>query len=1094
MVQNDCSVVVKNRIMQVVGVLMLFLGLQIGSPIAMAQMPTATILGVVKDSTGAIVPGATVTVRNSETGQSRNAVTGADGSYRAPALPVGTYEVRVEQSGFKTDIRNALNLTVGQEAVVNFALEVGSIEQTIAVTADAPLVNTTSGSLGGLVSEQKVSELPLNGRNYVDLTLLQTGVAQHVNRSATTTLLVGMLFSANGATLRSNNFLLDGAIMQGYTGVAAASTSGSTLGIEGIREYRLITSAFSAEYGLTMGSQMMIVSKSGTNNWHGSAFEFFRNSALDARNFFDYKTASQTRRLPAFVRNNFGGGAGGPIIKDKTFFYAVSESIRERVGQTINTPVLPASAHTATVPAVIKPLLDLYPIPNLPNNTYTYPFTQPTNENYGQMRVDHNFSVNDSMFVRYTVDDTQQTTALNYPQFEVNRQSRFQYLTASENHIFSPMLLNTLRTSFSRTNTFIVSPTDLIGPKYSFVPGQPIGTLGIGGTTNFGTNGLAPNDKLQNIYTLSDDLFYTRDRHSLKFGTLMNRWQSFTQNGTNSKGTVTFANAADFLAGIPSTIQAATVGSIFDRFYNYYSYGFYAQDDFRARPNLMINIGLRYEFLTTLVETHGHGAALRDIQHDKDTTPGAPFKNPSLKNFSPRFGFAWDVNGNGKMAVRGGFGLLYDLSNMAGGLSAGSSATPPYSTLSSLSLLNTNPRTQLTLPLTFPGAAAGRALRGVDYLVQQPHMLQYNLTVEKQLPADMAITLAYSGSRGINIPVIVDGNPTIPQGTPSVVNGQVTCLALTPAPAFNPTGPKCYTGSDPRTNPAWTGIELYTAGSNSWYNSLQFGLSKRLSKGLQFQSSYTYSRLIDESQSQVNSDNAATSDWTVDPSHRQVDKAVASFDVTHNWRLNTNYRFSKLNVSGPLNTLLNGWWVSGILALQTGYPLTPAINSNRSRSNTGNGAAGIDRPDLAPGVKVSSITKGTTKGCGTGPTAIPAGKLGGPDRYFDPCSFVLPARGFLGNSGRNILRGPGEANLDFSLAKDTPLRFLGESGRLEFRAEFFNILNRTAFASPVNNNRYVFGGGSTVVTAGAEQPLPSAGVITSAGPSRQIQFAMKLVF
>src|SRR5438552_12012442 len=312
----------------------------------MSQLPTATILGGVKDSSGAVIPGASITAKNVETGLTRTGVSAEDGSYRLSALPVGGYEVKVELPGFRTEVRSGLTLTVAQEAVVNFALQAGAVEQTVVVTEDAPIVNTTSGALGGLVDERKVAELPLNGRNFIDLTLLTPGITQQRNLGVAAST-VGLWFSSNGAPLRSNNYLLDGAIMTNLTNGTSASQDGSTLGLEGVREYRVITNSFSAEYGMTMGSQVMVVTKGGTNTLHGSLFEYLRNSALDARNFFDYKTPASNRRLPAFARNQFGGSLGGPIKKDKTFFFGVYEGLRQRLGVTKITPTIPAACHTA---------------------------------------------------------------------------------------------------------------------------------------------------------------------------------------------------------------------------------------------------------------------------------------------------------------------------------------------------------------------------------------------------------------------------------------------------------------------------------------------------------------------------------------------------------------------------------------------------------------------------------------------------------------------------------------------------------------------------------------------------------------------------
>src|SRR3989449_1455486 len=636
--------------------------------LAISQLPTATILGAIKDSTGAVIPGASIAAKNVETGLTRTGVSGEDGSYRLSALPVGGYEVRVELPGFRTEVRSGLTLTVAQEAVINFALQAGAVEQTVVVTEDAPIVNTTSGALGGLVDERKVAELPLNGRNFIDLTLLTPGITQQRNLGVAAST-VGTWFSSNGAPLRSNNYLLDGAIMTNLTNGTSASQDGSTLGIEGIREYRVITNSFSAEYGMTMGSQVMVVTKSGTNTLHSSLFEYFRNSALDARNFFDYKTPTSDRRLPAFTRNQFGGSIGGPIKKDKTFFFGVYEGLRQRLGVTTVSTAIPAACHvTSNNPCVaggnlapaVRPILDLFPLPNLPRDQFTFPFTQPTRDDYGQGRVDHIFSAADSLFGRYTIHDTSETNPLNYPQFRTLRFSRNEYTTFSENHIFSPALLATVRFSLSRTHPKNPSPSGLIGPQYSFVQGEEIGTINIGGVTGMGPNA-APNDFSQRVFTWSGDFFYTRGRHSLKLGTLANHYWQYFLNNNNAVGTMTFANINNFLTGLASQYSVLTPGSIRTRTYTYNTLGFYAQDDVRVLSKLTFNLGLRYEFLTVPNELTGHGSALRDIQHDDKGTLGDPFRNMSLLNFSPRFGFAWNVTGDGKTALRGGFAELYDI-------------------------------------------------------------------------------------------------------------------------------------------------------------------------------------------------------------------------------------------------------------------------------------------------------------------------------------------------------------------------------------------------------------------------------------------------
>ena len=1046
--------------------------LAIGTLPALAQLPTATILGVVKDSSGAVVPGAALTVRNVETGLTRTTVAGADGSYRFAALPVGPYEVRVEHTGFRAELRTGLALSVSQEAVIDFALQVGAVAETVSVTAEAPQVNTTSGSLGTIVDERQVTDLPLDGRNYIDLTLLQPGVTHH-RPAGDSMQYAGRWFSTSGAPMRSNNFMLDGAVMTNVGGVSTATVGGNTLGLEGIREYRVETNSFSAEYGLSMGSQMQIVSRGGTNEFHGSLFEYLRNSALDARNFFDYKTGLTPRRLPGFVRNNFGGAFGGPILRDRTFFHATMEAVRERKGTTPIANTLPAAARIEGIAngglvnqihSAVKPLVALYPEPNLPNNRFTYPYSQPVNEVFGQARVDHNFSELNSMFFRYTITDGEKIEAQGFPGFTNAGNTRNQFATFSQTHVFSPTMLNLFRFSWSHPDLVIVSPPPelVTRPEYQFLPGQAMGSLGVTGLTAMGPGSTYPRQFKQDVFSLSDDVSFHQDRATWRFGILVNRYRQFVMQSFQRGGAPSFPSIPAFLQGLPNVLRRPAPDSVSNKSFLFYTLGFYMQNDLRVHQNLNLNLGLRYEFQTEMNEVNGFSSAIRDLRQDSNATLGRPFVNPSKKNFSPRFGFAWDVRGDSKTAVRGGFGLLYDLANLGTALVQTVTGTPPFAGFNQVN----NPGTfAIPFDSLLPADPFGRSLRVIDYNLQQPHMLQYNLSIERQLPFDTAVTLSYAGSRGINLLGTMEGNPAIPQVRP---DGRL----------FWPAGA-------PRVNPRWADTELKTAASNSFYNSLQFRVVKRMSRGLQFNSAFTWSKLIDEPQA-LGSVDVAGADYQAgsNPFDRRTDRGLASFDVKYNWRFNAIYQLPQFLPGDTIaGKLLNDWQIGGILSFQGGQPLTLGLSSNRSRSQVLGGPSGVDRPDLVAGVRHEDITQGVSRGCGNIPAGTPVGT---PERWFDPCAFAIPEAGFLGNAGRGIIRTPGLANVDFSLTKAVPLRVLGEGGRIEFRSEFFNILNHVNFGVPSRN---VYAG-----TANVQNPIATAGQITRAGTSRQIQLALRLVF
>jgi len=1138
--------------------------LMLGAIPASAQS-IGTILGVVKDNSGAVVPEATVTITNVETGLSRTVPSSADGAFRAPALPVGRYDLRIEKTGFRTEVQRGLTLEVGQELVVNASLQVGAVTQELVVTGEAPLVNTTSSALGSVVNERSMSDLPLNGRNYTDLTLLQPGISQQT--LATTgggATAAGTWFSANGAPVRSNYFVLDGAPMVNAAGAAASSEAGTTLGVDGIREYKVVTSAFSAEYGMVMGSQTVMVSKSGTNQWHGDAFEYLRNSALDARNFFDYGSTSGGRRLPEFQRNSFGGSFGGPIKRDKTFFYGVYEALRQNLGVTILDNVLPAACHqlvnrgtnnttlanpaacaptltsSSVVPQVIQPFLDLYPVPNLPGNQFTFPSSSRQREDYGQMRVDQNFSGADTAFVRYTIDDDDLNNATNniralasgaaFPGIRTLGTSRIQTATLSESHVFSPALLKTARLSVSRTNfgTRNLFPTDLVDPRYSLTADQPVGQLSIsGGITGF--QGVTiPSYQIQTVYTLSDDLYYTKNRHALKLGMLFNRYNLFTQGTAKLlTGSVTFNDVASFMQGVYDNYAAGTPNTLQRRFWSYKTWGFYAQDDIRASSRLTLNLGLRYEFQTVPRERyHIESHFLNFADPSQTWTYGPVMRNPTLKNFSPRVGFAWDVLGNGKTAIRSGFGLYQDVANFGSALNQIPLGMPPYSRQN---IVSSNPQgLRLPVPLQFPDipiasvcakdlppANCSNRLQTMAYNVGQPRSVQYNFTVEQQMPLGIGLATSYVGFRGIHLWQVREGNPIPPTDIingspawfPSLCSGVASAVAC-PAPVATVPNPAYR-----RINPGYASVILIDTAADSWYNSLQVQVKKRLSHGLEFQSAYTWSKSLDTTQGQsyfADCTDQAELEGT-SPFNSRLDKGPSCFDLRHNWHLTTLYHFPNIKSDNFAAKFVRGWWVGNIVTARTGFPFTPLVSVARSDNGVfaGQGTTGIvDRPNVGTDTTTATFRCSGTASAFPGAPPCAGGSVtyqyipynadkvitGNPNMWFNPLMFRLEPAGFLGNASRGMLRGPRLNTWDVSLNKDTGLPFLGENGKLQFRVEIFNILNHANFSIPASIGR-AFVGTLTDPAGASEAPIPNVGkILTTATSSRQIQLALKIVF
>jgi hypothetical protein len=1018
-------------------------------PAASAQT-AATISGTVEDTGRLPVPGVTVTARNMDTALARTTETSAEGRYVLAGLPPGNYEVRGELSGFRPMVRRGVEVSIGQALILHLTLEVGGLAEEVTVSGGTSLVNTSSAELSYLVGSDAIQQMPLNGRNYTDLALLQPGVLAYPHRDGGSVVAHGLGMSVNGQDPRSNVYLLDGTLLNDFTNGPAGSAAGTTLGTETIREFRVESNAYSAEFGRNSGGQINVLTKSGANEVAGSGYLFHRNDAFDARNYFD------TGARPDFYRHQFGATIGGPLTPDRLFYFLGYESLIERLGRTISTVVPDDDARRGLLPSgqvtvspAVEPYLAEYPRANGPAlgqglAAFTFPFNQRLNQHFAQGRIDLTAGPRSQLFARYTFDNADQFLPTDYPQFPRNFISRNQFFTGEHRRVWSAATLGTTRLGFSRTrigqqveaNTSTVLPTFVAGREF-------MGAIDIGGLRRFGPQSSGDVRLVQNVFSLQHDLVHTRGRHLVKAGALAERYQANMVNPTFSLGIFTFADLNAFLTSRPATFIGLTPEAQFDRYWRFTLFGFYVQDDVRITSRLTLNAGLRYEFTTMPEERYGRDSALPDLM---GTAPvvGPLYENPTFTNISPRTGFAWDVFGDGRTALRGGYGLYFNTNNHQNLIVT--VTNPPFT-----------PRPVIVNP-TFPNPpfdrAAAISIRPVQFDLENPRVHVFNMNMQREFRGRTAVTVGYAGSRGRHL--LRSGDVNLAQPTGRTEDGRPFIAAGTP-----------------RMNPAFSTIELKSSDGESWYNALILEVRRRWSQGLGVQSSYTLSRSEDTTQASTFFSDATNGTTSALPEFIPgYNKGPSDFDIRHNWVLSFTYGLPGGRLSGVPRTVFGGWHLSGIWTMRSGNPLTVFVTTNRSRSqwNPSRGPGiGQDRPDYAPGYGPHNAV------------------LGRPEQWFDPNAFALQPAGTFGTTGRGDFTGPNLRTLDMALVKTTRWSPFGGGGQLEIRLEGFNVLNRANFGIP---ELRAFAGTQT-----GEAPLATFGRISNTVTSaRQLQIGARLSF
>jgi hypothetical protein len=1150
-----------------------------------AQAVTGNISGTVTDASGAVIAGAKVVVTNTATGVSLTLTSNDQGRYNAPDLVVGPYEVTASKAGFQKTVQTNINVTVGSQLAVNLTLQVGQEQQTVTVESAVSQVETQSTAISSLVSPKQMVDLPLNGRNYEQLLNLAPGVTP-VPAGAGALYGNGPSFSVAGARTEGEEFLLDDTNMQDFWNHQAGSAAlGTSLGVEGIAEFTLLTNTYSAQFGGN-GAVMNAVSKSGTNAFHGSAYEFLRNSALDSRSYFDL-TPSLTPYKPAFRRNQFGASLGGPIKKNKLFFFANYEGLRQALGQTVagvtlpepyvangwvpsssifgplppsctgGTPSTPppatggpytyipfgcASNQAAAAPAIAG-ILGVYNTITPPANATdlggyygtTISATQNSSENYVLGRIDYTLSASDNIFGRYVSDRAYNLSPIaafgsDLPYWPEVDHTKNQYFTTEERHIFSANVVNNARFIFVRTyeSSYSNSTLPASSDPLLFIPsrredGYVSPCVLCTGMSGVGSDQFVSDTIAQNTFGAGDDVAWTKGNHTITFGADILRVQSNVYAPFMYGNFYLFLTLPNFLEGsslFAYGVQQSPYTDIPNRYFREIDINPYINDSWKVNSRLTLNLGVRYDygtnpsgwpFYTILNPPYGNGG-FAPVSHAFQTSP-------NRKNIDPRIGLAWAPFGGQKTSIRAGFGIFHDPVaprtyasayyfnppfNYHQLIAAGfpdpffgqPAALPPQEQPVNCALNNT----------VYNNTSCVNLGDGVPYTTTlAPYQEQWNLNIQRELGYGTVLTVGYVGSRGVHLFSQRNLNPSIPstattvnEVNPSFCPGPacsyyVTASGTNCVPtrtqlsgcyfgAFTPAGGGTVSPVLPRLNNNYSALNENVTGGRSSYNSLQVSVVRQAVNGVTMQLSYTYSHCLDDGSGSYGLELGALGQ--LDPYDPSYDYGDCSFDLRHNFVANVIYQ---LPFHG--NRLVEGWQMSGIFTAQSGLPFS--ISDGFDQAGLFNNAQST-RPNAIPGC--NPYVRNTRKPSPTTGIVEPV--------WLNSSCFALQPVGTLGNAGRNTLVGPRNINLDFALLKNTRIT---ERLQAQFRAEFFNIANRTDFLGP---NASLFTGvcgtpGSPTCVAaigggdgGTNLPTNTYGYIsgTRLNSQREIQFAVKLIF
>jgi hypothetical protein len=1065
--------------------------LMLACPYAATAQVSAAISGRVEDAEGAIISGATVTVKNTETGAIRVVSTDASGNYRALSLSPGPYEIRSGKEGFKTALRTGVKLDVGEQAVINLRLEVGEVLQQIEIFDPVPIVNTTTESRSGEVSEDEVKDLPLNGRSFDNLITLNPGTTNYsALRSANTTTSDGNAYAVDGQRPADNVVLLNGVEYMGSSQLAVSpgGVSGNLLGIDATREFNVLASGYGAEYGKREGAQITVVTQSGSNALHGSLYEFIRNSGLDGRNYFDQGS------IPPFQRNQFGGALGGPLKKSRLFLFGNYEGFRANTSLS-SVSIVPdtcarqllSNCVVASPNPQILPYMSFWPLPNggsLGSGeavSFNHP-KQHVREDFGTLRADYNRSDRDTFSGAYTIDDGNGLIPLADPLFASVLALRNHVLSLQETHVFSPRILNNFIAGFSRAGfANDSSPQATFDPAAgSFVTGRGPGGIVIGGGVTTTANGTitsaGPNNassvwNRRNLFTVADNLQISKGIHQISVGVWFERLQDNEDTASRQLGQASFNTLATFLQGTVSTFQVVPQAT--ELGWRSLMGAWFVQDAIRLRPNLTLQLGLRHEFDTGWNEEAGRAANfITGADGLLVTTPrvgdSAFTQNNAKWLLGSRVALAWDPSGRGTTAVHAGFGIHYSLLDA---LAFQLNSVPPFNgqiSFANTSLFNAIPvdPTQPPAPQCGPGIpkpCTTYAPQGVQATAKIPTLEEWSFALEQQLDRNTVLRLGYVGSFGFHQLVSIDPNSVPPQ----ICTNPTGCAAggIGKATSTVPQGAEYIPVVSSRPNPYLSSGFFWYSEGNSSYNALQVDVSRRFSRTLQFRANYTWSKSLDNNSALTGAQANNQPQMVMDRFDLRKDWGPSALNVAHQAHFTATYELPfghdqhwLSGTSGLAGTLVSGWTFNTITTVASGFPFTPQDGSNDSGDGD---TRNPDRPSLNPAFHGPII-------------------LGSPAQWFNPSAFVLPQAGTYGNLGRGSFTGPGLVEVDASLFKDSQLT---EKMKLQFRAEFFNAPNHTNFGPP---NAIVFSGSAI---------SPSAGLISAtATTSRQIQFGLKLIY